>query len=340
MSVADSGCGRVFGLDLLRTLAIILVVFDHTFPRVGSEADPSQTVFDLIGRGLPGPDAVLFLMVSGALLLPVNGSWRRFFARRLVRIAVPFVVWSLFYAWIGYHYKYGNMWWMIHQMEWFWLTPSFGPGWFVLMLAGIYLFMPVISPWLRSASRRQMEFFVLVWLASGMLPLLTYVMGVRHYEITVFGQFYGYMGYAVAGFYLMRYPMSCRTVAGKTAVITSLLLLGIAIPLMIYFSGWKIDPMTIIPDNLSFGVMAYGCLLFALLSPVKGLGRAGNAIVNVVSRNAFGIYLCHSAFITIVVRGNLQGVVGTWWAMPVVFFGSLAAAELLRRIPYIGRYII
>lgn len=343
LSLADANRGRNhnFGLTLVRAVAILLVMLDHTCPRVDVASNESPLLQDALRALVAGPDAVLFFMLSGALLLPVTGGWRRFFGRRLARIAVPLILWSVVGAWVNCAYGWHNTWWMWHQIEWMLISPAWGPGWFLLVLCGIYLAMPVVSPWLQRASRRQVELMLILWLAAGLLPLLTYVMGVEHYENTVFGLYWNYFGYALAGFYFVRFPISASSLTRRTLTLVALTLVGVAMPILLYFYGGNYDIMANeIGNNLSVWIMASACLYFIGLSSVKSLGRPLNAVVKLVSRNAFGIYLCHFFVIRVVIEAYLPAVDNTWWMLPITIAGSLIVSELLRRIPFIGRYIV
>lgn len=45
-----------------------------------------------------------------------------------------------------------------------------GHLWFVYMLLGLYLFAPVVSPWIETASRRAMEGYLALWAFTLCIP--------------------------------------------------------------------------------------------------------------------------------------------------------------------------
>lgn len=79
--------------------------------------------------------------------------------------------------------------------------------WFVYMMLGLYLIMPVISPWLQKVGKKEEGFFIGLWAFTLCLYLFRYFFG------PVFGEcwwnpypfFYyvsGFVGYIVLGHYI------------------------------------------------------------------------------------------------------------------------------------------
>lgn len=339
MSVADADRGRprILAFDLIRAVAILLVLLDHLLPEYRSGQEPSN--FELIGKyWFTGPDAVLFFLLSGALLLPVSGSWRGFYTKRIGRVAIPWVFWGLFYAfficWI-YHWPSSFS---LFLARWFWVSPSFPPGWFLNAIIGIYIVMPVISPWLVKASRRQIELMLAFWLGAGLLPWLNYLMGATDFEKTLFGCFFNYLGYALAGYYLVRYPLTFK---GKRSLITyALILLGAVIPWAAIFIPSNMPVVDFLYNNMTFNVMSLSILFFSLLLTVKSAPKPLAWLIRLISRNAFGIYLIHYALRLVLFKRIDPEICYTWWGFPIVTLASLLLSETLRRIPYLRRLVI
>ena len=92
-----NGRNRIFYLDQVRALAIILVILCHVL-REYTKIRPigsvgwSSTAF-LIDFGVMG--VPLFLMISGSLLLNRDYELGDFLKRRFSRILIPFIFWAL-----------------------------------------------------------------------------------------------------------------------------------------------------------------------------------------------------------------------------------------------------
>lgn len=334
-SIADRH-NPVFGLNLVRAFAILYVLIDHTLIFDG-EIYTMNTMF--IRRYIVAPDACLFFMLSGALLMPVSGSYTRFLKKRFVRVLIPFIIWSAIYALLTFIYKTGDTGFLIFQIKWSLLTPTFSQGWFIPALIGIYLFMPVISPWIKNATRRQLEYFLIVWLLAGTLPLMHVYMGADDFNNSIFGLFYNYLGYAVAGYYFVRHPVSRQNTRRTTAFIAGFLLLGIIIPSLIIFGSFNADACWIISSELSICTMGLGCLLFMTISRVRTLGQLLDPIVNLIATNAFGIFLCHMALQKYLFQIYLPELYGTPANTIILTVAALLVTTILHKIPFIGRFL-
>lgn len=98
------------------------------------------------------------------------------------------------------------------------------PLWYVYMLVGLYLFMPIMSAWLTQAKRKDVKIFLGIWIFSMVLPYVQMLAPTLGYEGNYgnmgilgicdwnpYGMFYnfaGFMGYMVLAHYLMKYPLN------------------------------------------------------------------------------------------------------------------------------------
>lgn len=93
---------RNYGLDLLRVLACYMVLQVHAgefyyIADGGLVAAGGEPVWACWLNSLCRTAVPLFVMLSGFFLLPVRERTRDFFARRFVRVVVPFLVWCVLY---------------------------------------------------------------------------------------------------------------------------------------------------------------------------------------------------------------------------------------------------
>ena len=213
-------------LDVLRITACFMVVLAHCCDPFVAKFDADRTEF-LSGAfwgSLMRASVPLFVMISGVLLLPVRLDTGVFYRRRLSRILWPLVVWSLvtpLFYWAYGHSEAANT--GYNLVTWilnFNYTTT--PLWYLYMLVGIYLILPIISPWLAQASQREIKRFLYIWGITLFIPyirviapLLGYVGNYGHTGIlgecawNPFGTFYyfsGFIGYIVLAFYLNKFP--------------------------------------------------------------------------------------------------------------------------------------
>ena len=172
---------RVRYIDQLRALAIILVLFAHISTHtcdklsgvylIGSLKWASTALLVDIGViGVP-----LFLMITGALLLNRDyGDLPSFIKHRFLRILPAFLFWAILFA---------------HQLFTFW---------YVWLMMGIYLFLPIINSFIKEYGIKGAEYFLIIWFLTIIMNSLGYY---PFYELEL-SYFFGYIGYVVLGYYL------------------------------------------------------------------------------------------------------------------------------------------
>lgn len=209
---------RIVFLDYVRVLACFMVIMVHScefFFIDGSEigirtADDGFWV-SLIDSAFRC-SVPLFVMTSSYLLLPLQRSTGAFFRRRFVRVVVPFAVWSVLYATLPV--LWGDMQPADVGPALLRLLTNFndasGHLWFIYMLLGLYLFMPVLSPWLEKAGKRELQGFLVLWFLS------TFWHYAHRFVPSLYGECYwnefhtlwyfsGFIGYLVLAHYVRRY---------------------------------------------------------------------------------------------------------------------------------------
>jgi len=152
----------------------------------------------LVRFGVP-----VFVMVTGALTLHREYELGAFLKKRLSRVVAPFIFWSLVYVWYSWYIEilvFTGHWWadvkmVLHQLK-------YGASyhlWYVYMLIGLYFLIPVISIFVRNATKRQLEYFLAMWL----ITMLITQPGLSRFNPQVdIHYFSGYAGYLVLGHYL------------------------------------------------------------------------------------------------------------------------------------------
>lgn len=306
--VSDANVQRHLGFDLLRVVATYMVIQIHTgeFYYIGSGGTVLNTsnaywvgwLNSLFRVSVP-----LFVMISGFFLFPVNDE-KRFFQKRFSRVLVPFVVWCVLYAF--YFYFQGTVTLNGALMNILKIPINFGTEvghlWFVYMLLGVYLFAPVISPWVQSASRRSLEVFLILWGLTLTIPYIHLyfpeIWGESYWNRTpMFYYFSGFIGYAVIAAYIKRFLM--RPAAMHSIVGVALIVIGY----FITASGFLLRLPVVHPvstleltwgfETINVAMMATGVfLLFKNVQPTNG-ASAYWILIRDLSRRSYGMYLAH-----------------------------------------------
>lgn len=179
---------RITFLDYTRAIACFLVMLVHASEcyYIFSDtetmlADESSRLWVSIYDGFSRMSVPLFMIVSAFLLVPIKESESAFtfYRKRFVRILPPFFLFMILYAVLPVAWGQIDTTTALEQLVYIPLNFPMTAGhlWFIFPLIGLYLFIPVISPWLRKVGRREEKFFIILFLISTCMPYLNFFVG-------------------------------------------------------------------------------------------------------------------------------------------------------------------
>ena len=318
-------------LDVIRLLACVLVVLMHS-PMDGTPGAIQNAVYVVTA-----PCIGLFFMVSGALLLPAEGGLG-FLKKRFSKVLVPTIIWSLFYIAANVLIRHQDISLVPRQILSIPFSPQgHGVMWFMYTLCGLYLLAPVISPWLKSASRREIEIILLIWGITLLYPLLKTWLDINEKVQAPLYYFTGYAGYFLLGYYFKRFGICWSRIKTVLVILVCLSCLAAIrfLPLGIPFDG-AISYLSI------FAVL----LTAAYFSALERLGRKIDAesrlakILEGLSNLSFGVYLVHIFFIRYLFYGFMPGgVKQVLVTVAVTVVLSFLVSWLISLLPF-SQYII
>lgn len=339
---------RDVGLDVVRSLAILSVLVIHT---AGSGLTQPPGSFDWWGAmlwGIPARPAVpLFMMCSGALLLGRDITPKRIFTHNMPRILCAMFAWAFLYrlaALADDGFTLAGLWDAAKRTLLFQHEFHF---YFLHMLLLVYAFLPVAAVFLRSASRREVEYLLALWFVTGILiPLLAGFWPftlVEPLELRYkMGKAYACVGYALLGRYLRQYG---------NAIPRKWYGLALAGGLAFTFGGTAFFSLRdgalcgAFLEGMSPGPMFVALGLFGLTVTRKGWPVPVAKGAERLSRAAFCIYLVHVLFQRAFLRLGIDaGASPCLLSIPLVCLLLLAAGyltwEVLRRVPIVKTYLI
>lgn len=335
-------------LDLARVLAIVAVVAIHAVaPTVGSDTQlgsPAWWAADLIDAGLRWCVPV-FVMVSGVLLLAPGApeAAKPFWARRLRRVGVPLLVWTVVY--LAFRV------WFFHAP----LAPAdaardvasgspFLHLYFLFVILGLYVLTPYLRVLLRGASHRTAAGLATVCLGLGAADqVLSTLLGSG--EPNAATRFLPFVGWFVAGRVLADVSLTPRRVrlAGVALVgawvVTALGTAGVSAltghPSAGYLYGFFSPPVLVMSVAAFVLVRAAGTASWLVDSPRRV------AVTVRLAAWSFGVYLVHAAVLLPLRR--LTGLPTDVGGLLLVTLGltvatlvlSAAVTAVLVRVPYL-----
>lgn len=359
---------REIWVDWLRVLACLLVMVVHSAePFYLNGYDTLiQTRSDLIWTSAIDSAArmsvPLFVIASSYLLFPLRYSAGEFARKRAVRILIPFIIWSIAYALFS-DAPAANLKSLLLNFN---FTASH--LWFIYMLLGIYIMMPMLSPWAKNVSRKELKVYLAIWLFTTTLPLIRDIMtsgNVRYIIGPTFiprqadyplwgecswnpnGTFYyisGMIGYLLAGLYFRRFTADMSR-KRAIAIALPLLIIGFAIidggfVLKALHKADGIFPLrgdwgstiwmetTWHNETLGVALMTLGTVTLLKQIRSDGTGLIYRKLIVPISKASYGMYLMHLMLLPII-SGSLRQ---TSLPTPVIILTTAAITFLITAI--------
>lgn len=342
---------RVFYVDLVRALACLLVLFSHVFAPVcsGFTAFPRSVwwIFNLLDS-IIRPSAALYVMISGKLFLGSTReeSYLTFVWKRYTRVFLPFVAWSLIYV----YWSEGETLPMGEALRQVLQGPTAYHLWFMYMILGLYLMMPVLQRFVRHSSRRDIWVSIGLWM--GCLSLRFFFPGKIDFGIAT--PVVLYSGYALLGYALDSMEAARGHIGFWLAGWSFVTLLNAILTYRITIQGGGI-----LNERFYFGeaplVALQGAAMFVLLKRLGGhplferRSRLRESIRS-LSAQSYNIYLSHPLWIGILASGlfgwTLSPTLGSRAVLWVGATGSLvlltcwSQSIVLQKIPGLSRLLV
>jgi surface polysaccharide O-acyltransferase-like enzyme len=220
----------------------------------------------------------------------MKGNIKTFFKKRFSRILFPFILWSLFYNF--YNVQFSELSWSLffEKIINLFYKLSAHHLWYIYALLGIYMLVPIISPWIKSASKKELLFYLFLWAIT--LSFL-YLKAINPFiemnewnSIFILYYFSGYLGYFIMGYYLIKHQLNKSLLWGFILIVLSCL-----IAFVIYTQN-DIPSLLLtryLTPNIAF--LSIGC--FLILKKVVINNKWIKTVVVSISEQTYGIYLIH-----------------------------------------------
>lgn len=335
--------------DYIRVLGTLVVICQHVAHRTTlfDTADVSSVNWwSIMSVEAACRWAVpVFVMLSGALLLDPTRSESPsdFYRRRFLRVGVPLLFWSLFYALsraaangfsveamadVGARLAHGR--------------PAYHM-YFLFVIVGLYLLTPYLRFAIQGLSQAELRnawvgLIVLAWAAG----LLNVAYG---HELVVLTEFIPYLGYYIAGYELRNVRLSGRGtfIAGTMIGLALVAMVAVTLPLVARFG--VTGGTRYLYDYFSPTVIAMSVSLFLIAVTVFSRLRDGKLrrLGTWAAPATLGIYLMHPALLMALQHAEKRGLVPTLdptvgsilLTTIVVFVVCWFATAVLQRVPVI-----
>ncbi len=343
---------RKLHYDILRVLAAFSVVMLHSGAQFWYELDIRSrewviaNSYDAVFRfGVP-----VFVMISGAIFLDKEYvlDVKRLYKHNILRLIVLYVIWSVAYG------LYDIRTWDLGVAGVKAVLKEMLSGryhlWFIPMIAGIYVLLPVLKSWIENTKQKTIEYFLglffVLQICSETIRALTltdelhYILDLGKVEMAC-----GYVGYFVLGYYLAHVGIGEKLKKAVYAVAFPALLCNVVLGTLLV---WRVnDRVAQIYDSFGIFTFIISVALFIFVCE-KGknasFGTKSSKVWKELSADTLGIYVMHVGLMEFT-KGRgihsmmVSNVIGIPLYAVLCFVICALAAAVLRRIPFVGRFL-
>lgn len=335
-STSSAPAQRYYWVDVLRLTALLMVILSHTVDIYNAtpQADSSAGFWGAFFGSLVRPSVPLFAMITGFLLLPVQGDPLAFYKKRIPRVLFPMIFWSVLYylvPWLTgilgcdlsivklfYPFEYSPSQSLTDALVNIAHIPVSFNGytthmWYIYMLIGLYLFLPFFSAWIEKDKEegkgKLTRIFLILWSASLLIPFLYEIFS---YEIlgecawNRFGLLYyfgGFTGYLLLGHVLGKKRHSWKK-SRLIPICLALYILGFVITYIGFRTlstrySYEEEPLLLemFWQFCSPNVVIMAIGVFLLIRRVKVSSLKIQSALRSFTKCSFGGYLMHYIFI-------------------------------------------
>ena len=342
----------VYWADLIRVIAIFLVVVAHVSGQLtdiwAKTSNRQWLIADVYG-GIARVCVPLFFMISGYLLLPRSEDLKVFYSKRIPKILIPLLVWSLIY--LGWYCgTHANTCTPSLVSDLLLVKGAYFHLWFLYSLLGIYLILPILQLIVRAdPDKKLLWYFMLLWLLFG--PILSLAHKLWNFDINLRAPLAG----GFVGYFFLGYLLGEMTLTPPRVILSAVMwVLGTFVTILgTYlfthatgqFDGFFYDYVSI---GVAFASPAAFILLRWLSESNLFASHQTREWMRVLAISAFGVYLIHvivmevlSDWIPSLHINSLMG--NAIWSIPfvsaVVFVISFLIVRLLQKIPIVQQII-
>ncbi len=321
---------RKLYIDYVRLLATVFVVCVHTLELARTQLAPGTLAFQIaeVFRFVFLSCNLLFVMVSGALLLPVTTERvGEFFVKRFSKVAIPFLVYYIIYvcAKEGIQCIYPNRWFA------FLIRILSGPPieaphfWLIYVILWLYVLTPFLRYLMSNISDEVLTGVITVIFFVNALDTYLPLFGMdAHLSVVVDS----YVGVFLLGYYMAE---RCSRRAENLLMAGGFLSFLITCYIF-FFHGWY--------DDYVYGnaptMMLFAAALFLGMKRLAEHWKKKGLFLQLISQYSFSILLIHWAVLHVAVKKILKvdvtsgGIVG----------GCLLAVVLTLWISLLGGMVL
>ncbi len=288
---------RVLFFDLARCVAAVAVIAIHVLAPYRHELGviPFDQWFTAVGiNGISRWAVPVFILITGALMLsdkrPFDAKY--YVQRRLGKVLVPFIVWSLFYVVLSGFSKEG----FDSSVSLEVLSESYHHSTYY-HLGFFYYFIPLyfVIPFLQIFVRRSSDSAVYALLGAWLLTTTLFLFRI---DGPWSHQLWLYSGYLLLGYVLYQKLPNTKGVVIIVALLGALALIAtvyMVVSTSVELGEYKVGRWL---SYKTLNVVLAASMVFMLCRYFgEGLSEQANKVIGFISQHSLGIYILHPIFL-------------------------------------------
>lgn len=351
---------RKIYFDILRILAILCVIYNHTNKRgyylYAFEENMSLKVFYIIVAEFIAVGVPLFFMISGALLLGREESILDVYKKRVLRIFLVIAIFSL----IQFVYKVsiGDVEFSLKYLADNTINQSIVPSyWFLYTYFAFLIILPFLRKLVKAMSEDDFKYLIILYLlVEGALAMLLYLLGYESYSMFFERPFFDrIIIFPIVGYYLEHVlPREQYNKAGiGKLLIASICTFAIIVAMTLYRNipykefttydkGLYTCGLTLVLDITVFYIIKY---LFDIKKNDMQFSDGMYKIVTTTGKAVFGVYLVegnvrhYTEWINTFFAKNIGAFPAALVWVLVIFAISLIISLIMKVIPGLRKLV-
>lgn len=323
---------KLFWVDVIKSVSAVCVVLIHVSANSvyrWGEISLASWQYANILNSLSRMSVLLFLMLSGALLLNKKDTLSKFYSKKAVRILLPWFFWgSIIFIFFNQNKQ------TIQEI-------FLGGFWYMPLIAGLYFITPLLRVYLSKAKKYDISFYLICWfIVVSVIPTL---FAVLFDKIITYPLIVSYSGVYVGG-----YLISLKNKLSQRNISYISLIFGINI-FVIAFGTYQLTTLDnqlseVLYAFLSMPVIFSSFCAFVLLKHFfSGLKLKTHSktkkLISLISQHSLGIFLIHGTILKQLLEYQLFPNNFILTTTLITLMTSLLLLSLLSKIPLLKHFI-
>ena len=323
-----------YTLEVIRIISSIAVVMIHTIYQSHLIFSDSNDLLYLPLYNILKFAVPLFVMITGTICLNPDKQFN--LKKSLLRIIIPLFSFGTVFSILEQYFltRSLSLQMFINAVLNVFLGKSWDIFWYLYMLIGLYLIMPIIRGFVERSSQRELIFaMIFIYLFTSALPWIEKRIGFEQpvpFPISSY-----YVLYLLMGYYFDKYRIDIK----KSFIVTVIGICLVTITTILRKETGYSDTQIIV---FSVGIYSLFLSLESRIEQIRQDKKKSNKLL-IISRSTFGVYIIHMLFTNLlykIVRYNpFNGIPVLFWIVGGlgIWTISVVVVIFIQRTPIINR---